>query len=136
MRQEDKIAQQVSDYLKLQYPQVIYHFDTGSGGTKSIGMAVRDKRLNPHRGYPDLFVPVVKPATSTYTGLYHGLYIELKATTPYLKDGITLKKNKHLEEQNDIINRLKGEGYYACFCTGFEETKAIIDWYLTVGDKK
>jgi len=135
MRQEDKLAQQVSDYLQLQYPKTVFHHDFGSGARMTVSQAKKQKRLNPHRGYPDLFIATVKPDTSTYTGLYHGLYIELKATTPYLKDGITLKKNKHLQEQSDIMERLRKEGYYACFCTGFEETKEVIDWYLTVGNK-
>jgi hypothetical protein len=122
MRKEDSLAQQVATYLNTQYPKVIYHFDTGSGGRTTIGLAMRNKRLNKWRGYPDLFICECK-------GLYGGLFIELKAESIFKKDG-ELKKNAHIEEQRDVLNNLMSKGYYAMFGVGFEDCKRIIDEYL------
>ena len=123
MRLEDQLAQQVATYLNLQYPSVIYHFDTGSGGRTTIGMAMRNKKLNKWRGWADLFI--AHPMNG-----WHGLFIELKVTSPFKKDGM-LKKDEHLEEQMERLNDLQYRGYYSTFGVGFEHTKKMIDWYLT-----
>lgn len=122
MRKEDKLAQQISDYLRMQYPKTIFHFDTGSGGTTSIGMAMRNKRLNKWRGYPDLFICEAKNE-------YNGLFIELKVETPFKKNG-ELKANEHTQEQDNFHLQLRNRGYFACFGIGFEDCKFIIDNYL------
>ena len=122
MRKEDKLATQISDYLSMQYPKIIYHFDLSSGGKMSIGMAVRNKRLNKITSYPDLFI--AKPA-----GQYSGLFIELKAESIFNKNG-SIKKSKHLDEQRMMLNRLMNEGYRCVFGCGFEATKNIIDEYF------
>ena len=123
MRKEDNLSLQISKYLQLQYPKVLFHFDLASGGKMSIGMAVRNKKMNPCRGFPDLFIAQPNKC-------YHGLFIELKTESPYLKDGKTLKHNEHLLEQKAIINRLLGNGYYAEFVIGFDEAKIVIDVYM------
>jgi hypothetical protein len=124
MRPEDKLAQQVADYLRLQYPNIIPHFDTGSGGTTSIGMALRNKRLNYKRGFPDLFIAEPR-------GSYFGLFIELKASHIMNKNG-TMKKSDHLQEQLIMLNELTKKGYYAMFGVGFDSCKAIIDEYMNL----
>jgi hypothetical protein len=122
MRKEDSLSQQISDYISLQYPTVIAHFDTGSGGNTSIGMAMRNKRLNKKNGFPDLFI--AEPRKN-----FAGLFIELKIESPFKKDG-SLKKNEHLEAQRDMLLKLQSKGYHASFGVGFESTKIIIDTYL------
>lgn len=122
MRKEDSLAQQVANYLNYQYPNVIYHFDTGSGGRTTIGLALRNKRLNKWRGYPDLFICECR-------GAYGGLFVELKVDGVLKKDG-SMKKNEHLQEQRSILNKLQEARYYACFGVGFEDCKKIIDEYL------
>ena len=94
MRKEDQLSQQIATYLNAQYPTVIYHFDTGSGGTSSIGIAMRNKRLNKWRGYPDLFIAKRKH-------MFCGLFIEIKAESIFKKDG-SMKKSPHLSEQRAI----------------------------------
>ena len=61
---------------------------------------------------------------------YNGLLIELKVNSPFKKDGV-LNKNEHLEGQQETILSLNEKGYKACFSTGFEETKRLIDWYFS-----
>lgn len=122
MRKEDSLSMQVSRYLQMQYPNVIFHLDLSSGMRLSIGMATRNKRINPWVGFPDLFI--AQPNDE-----FHGLFIELKASTIYKKDG-SLKSNEHVEKQDKFLTNLKQRGYFACFGIGFDETKKIIDNYL------
>lgn len=123
MRNEDKLAQQVATWLNIQHPTIIYHFDTGSGSRTSIGMAMRNKRLNKWRGYPDLFICKIMNG-------YGGLFIELKASSPFKKNG-DVKSDVHLQEQLAIQNKLKEKGYWADFGCGFEDIIKLINWYLT-----
>lgn len=122
MRKEDRIAIQLADYIYLQYPNIIAHFDTGSGGTTSIGMAMRNKRLNKRRGFPDLFI--AEP-----TAHFKGLFIEIKAKLPFKKNG-ELYAGDHLKEQQAMLTELMLRGYWAVFGVGFDACKEIIDTYL------
>lgn len=81
------------------------------------------KEIQGKKGYPDLFI--AKAAQE-----YHGLYLEVKAVTPFLKNGMTLKSDKHLQEQNLNHKKLRWDGYWAEFVTGFDEAKLVIDRYL------
>jgi hypothetical protein len=112
----------VVQYLKLQYPNVIFNCDM-SGIKLSIGQAVKQKKLGMPKGYPDLFI--AEP-----NGKYHGLFIELKksGTKLFKRDGKPV--NEHIEEQNEMLDRLQERGYYATFCIGFDEAKQTIDNYF------
>jgi len=128
MKAEARLSQQISDYMRAQYPNVIYQFDLSSGGVQSIGMAMRNKRLNKWRGMPDLFI--AKPS-----GIWHGMYIELKATDIFKKDG-TLKKSDHLSEQREMMHKLQSEGYKCVWGIGFEDTINKINNYLLISKTK
>ena len=130
---EEAIQQQVADYLRLQYPDVIFHSDFGSGTKLTMGQAVRQKRLNGgRRAWPDMFIaePAPRCIDGGWDNEYHGLFIELK------KDGTRLKKkdgawaSEHLAEQADLLDRLEFRGYKAVFAVGFDEAKEAIDEYL------
>jgi len=112
----------VVQYLKLQYPNVIFNCDM-SGIKLSIGQAVKQKKLGMPKGYPDLFI--AEPNNK-----YHGLFIELKKSGTKLKkkDGTWI--NEHIEEQAEMIHRLQERGYYGTFCIGFDEAKQTIDNYF------
>jgi cysteinyl-tRNA synthetase len=114
---EYKLSVQIATYINTRYPNVMYHFDVGSGERMSIGQAVKNKRLNKWRGMPDLWIYEVRKN-------YHGLCIEIKATNPSLTE--------HVREQRDRIGKLIERGYFAEMCVGFEETKRLIDDYLTL----
>ena len=126
---EHQLYEKIARYLQLQYPSVIYRFDIAADLKLTMGQAANHKRLHPRRGYPDLFI--AEPKTTTYTMEYAGLYLELKAegNSPFKKDG-TLKKDEHLEEQDEMLENLRAKGYKAEFAVGFEEAKQIIDDYL------
>lgn len=131
MRKEDSLAQQIANYLNLQYPKVVYHFDAGSGARLPIGLAMKNKRLNKHSGWPDLFIAEPRKAElfNPHPGA-KGLFLELKIASPFLKDGITLKKDEHLHNQFLLHEVLRSKGYEVHFGVGFDNCKKLIDEYL------
>ena len=130
---ESDLQIQVADYLRMQYPHVIFHSDYGSGIRLTKGQAIRQKRQNGGlRGYPDMFIaePVPRCINGGWKDVWNGLFIELK------KEGTRLKKkngewaSEHIAEQADMLERLEFRGYKASFAVGFDEAKQIIDSYL------
>ena len=127
---EKTIHRQVCDFIRYQYPDVIFNTDL-SGATKlTMNQAVAMKRLRSGRGFPD--IAIYEPR-----GKFHGLFLELK------KEGTSLMKKKivddcgdiawasdHLKEQNEMMERLRSRGYAAEFAIGFEQARKIIDQYL------
>lgn len=112
-------------YIKLNYKDTIFNSDH-SGIRVSPGLANKIKSLHSVNGIPDLNIDEAR-------GGFFGLKIELKATgkSPYKKDG-TLKKDIHLETQQKILKKLSKKGYLATFCTGFDEAKEVIDFYMNL----
>lgn len=124
---EGYLHQQVCDYLRLQYPRIVFRTDHSAGIKMSMHQAVRHKRLQSSRAYPDIFIAEPR-------GIYHGLFLELKATPIHKKNG-ELLKNEHLLEQHLMLVLLSSKGYKAEFGVGFEATKDIIDKYMNNGAK-
>ena len=130
---ELELQAQVADYLRLQYPHVLFHSDFGSGIKLTPGQAMRQKRLQGgRRSWPDMFI--AKPTCYENCGAdiwTHGLFIELKrqGTKIYRKDG-RLVSDAHIREQFDMLEQLRQRGYMAEFACGFDEAKKIIDEYL------
>lgn len=60
---------------------------------------------------------------------YHALFLELKAESPFRKDG-RLKKSDHLKGQADSILKLRGKGYYADFYWRFDMVMNVITRYI------
>ena len=143
MTSEADLQVQVADYLRLQYPNVMFHSDFGSGIKLTMGQAIKQKRQNGGRkSWPDMFLaePIVRDSETGqfYKGnyypakqVYNGLFIELKrqGTRIYKKDG-TLTANEHIQEQAKMLEELRKRGYMAEFACGFDEAKEIIDRYL------
>lgn len=123
---EDKIQSQICKWLKMAYPQVIFTCDLSSGMKLTIGQAVKASTMRSSRGLPDLMIFEPK-------GPYKGAMIELKrkGVILYNRNGTT-RSDKHLHEQNAILDRLKNKGYYAVFSCGFEETIRIINNYMAL----
>lgn len=122
---ESDVQIQVADYLRLRYPEVMFHSDFGSGIKLTIRQAIIQKRQNGgRRGYPDMFI--AEPRNGK-----HGLFLELKrnGVKVFTKKG-TLVSNEHIREQFDTMIDLKRRGYEADFACGFDEAKKIIDRYL------
>ena len=121
-KKEESTQMQVCQFLKMQYPDLIFTCDLASGMKLTIGQAVKAKKMRSSRGLPDLMI--FKPNKH-----YKGLFLEFKSVTPFKKDG-TLKKDEHLKEQSEIHRRLEEEGYLAEFTVEFYHTIELINCYL------
>ena len=126
---ESTIHQMVVDYLKLQYPGVIFRTDFSAGVKMTMGQAIKHKALQEGRGYPDLFIAEAGE-------WYHGLYLELK------REGVRLMKkdgswaNEHFAEQHAYMKRLSERGYRCTFAVGFDDAKDQIDKYMNMTNFK
>ena len=148
---EHDIYAQIADYMRYQYPSVIYRFDLAADLKLSIGQARKHKHLQHYRGYPDLFIAEpkiltecielkdVKPGLTLVNGhgYYSGLFLEIKkpGTRIFTKKGL-LAADEHIREQFDMLESLRRRGYRAEFAIGFDEAKRIIDEYLNDGRKE
>lgn len=117
------LQKQICQWLSLQYPHILFLSDTVASVKLTTPQAIRNKSIQ-KVGFktPDLIIFFPNKH-------YSGLFLELKAESPYKKDG-TLFKNEHLEAQQKSINELNCLGYYACFSWGFNKTEKIITDYL------
>lgn len=120
---EQSIQIALSLYIRIQYPDVIFTSES-SGVRVSIGAAVRMKAQRSAGKLPDFIM--LEPRMD-----YHGLILELKSEGSglYLKDG-SLSKDKHVQEQNKMLQRLAAKGYVAVFAQGFDIAKIIVDNYM------
>ncbi len=122
--EEEQLQMAVCGYIRLQYKDVIFNSDVGSGMRLTKSQAGKAKMMRSGRGHPDLFIAEPR------RGL-HGLFIELKAegVTVFNKDG-SLRKGDHLKEQEEMLMKLREKGYLTCFAIGFDQAKQVIDTYL------
>ena len=124
IKHEAILQQQIVNYLKYQYPDILFRSDFASGMKLSIGQATRHKQLQSGRAWPDLFI--AKPMNGK-----HGLFIELKAdSAPLYKKNGDLVSSQHIQEQAGVLNELRRLGYDAHFGQGYEQTVDIIDKYM------
>jgi hypothetical protein len=121
---EKIIHKQVCQYIRMQYPEVLFNSDMAGAMKLTIGQAVQIKALRSNRGFPD--ITIYEPHNG-----FHGLFIELKkdGVKLYKKDGIT-PIDEHVAEQLHTIRLLTERLYYARICIGFDQAKFIIDEYL------
>ena len=130
---ELEVQIQVADYLRLRYPDVLFHSDYGSGLRLTPGQAIKQKRLQGgRRSWPDMFIAKPKLTMQDDMPIYmHGLFIELKkAGTHIYKRNGGLVADPHIREQAKMLRELEQTGYMAVFACGFDEAKEIIDEYL------
>lgn len=130
---ESELQILVANYLRLQYPDVLFRSDFGSGAKLTPGQAIRQKRQNGgRRAWPDLFIaePVDVDYGEPSWRKYSGLFLELK------KEGTRIKKrngewaSNHIREQAEILEILNKKHYKAEFAVGFNEARKQIDSYL------
>jgi len=137
---EDILHRMVVNFIRLNYPEVIFFSDL-SGVFVSKAVAGKIKDLKCARGIPDIIIlePRLKvqdmtvsvtPVTPVLQN-FHGLCIELKTVknNPFRKDG-TLRKDTHVTEQAEMLQKLSNKGYKARFCVGLGESVEVIKEYL------
>lgn len=122
---EYELQKKVCEYLRTDHPDILFMSDTIASVKLNVRQAVRNKAIQKD-GFktPDLII--FEPR-----GNLHGLFIELKVTSPYTKAGY-LKSDKHLEAQSKTMIDLCKKRYYACFATGYSESVKIIEDYLSL----
>lgn len=135
---EKSLHKSVCDYIRLQYPQVMFNSDLAGATKLTMGQAVAMKSLRSNRGFPDMVIYRPKIWIENFeTHMYYALFIELKKEGEKLYKvrstdnyGNPVFKSDHIAEQHECMKRLNYSGYYACFCIGFNSARNIIDWYL------
>ena len=122
LTKEDHLHLQVVEYLRWQYPNVLFgHWP--NEGKRSPFERYKAKKLGMVKGWPDIMIfkqvdfPVDIKLNEYWD--YNGLAIELK-----------IKPNKLTNEQIEILQRLDGNNWYTKVCYTFDEAKETIDFYL------
>jgi hypothetical protein len=120
---ENDLHLAICNYIKLQYKGIIFTSEN-SGLRVFWKQAKMLKKTRSCAGLPDIWI--LEPRKG-----YHGLLLEIKreGTKIYKKDG-DMRKDAHLKEQEEILHQLKQKGYMAEFVVGFDNAKAILDFYL------
>jgi|TARA_R110002020_G_scaffold65554_1_gene173088 hypothetical protein len=120
---ENDLHLAICNYIKLQYKGIIFTSEN-SGLRVFWKQAKMLKKTRSCAGLPDIWI--LEPRKG-----YHGLLLEIKreGTRIYKKDG-DMRKDAHLKEQEEILHQLKQKGYMAEFVVGFDNAKAILDFYL------
>lgn len=131
-KKEEILHLKICDWLRKNYPEALFRTDFSSGMKMTPGQAAKHKKFQKSRAWPDLFI--AEPRYSFESPKFEhfgGLFLEIKAENVVLlkKDG-TLRKNKHIEEQQQMLNWLVDRGYHATFAVGFEDAKKKIIDYL------
>ena len=100
-------------WFERQFPKhakLMVHIPNG----QNVGLVrgYRLKKSGLRKGFPDLALLVPR-------GAYAGLFIEFKT-----------KKGRPTAEQREYVEALKGQGYMATVCYGFEEARSFIESYM------
>jgi len=124
-KQEENIHNAVCDYIRLQYPRVVFTSD-GSGVRTAMRTAITMKRQRSADKIPDLLI--FEPR-----GKYKGLFIEIKVdrSKVFKKNG-EFKKDDHVMAQYQTLCKLDARGYFATFGFGSEHCISIIDDYMNL----
>jgi hypothetical protein len=107
------------------YPGVMVFSDAAAHVAKSMIQQVRANALQSEisKDWPDVFV--AQPS-----GIFAGLFLEFKAKSPYLKDGVTLSSDKHIQAQAETMQRLMERGYFCAFTWTVDGAMVITEMYL------
>jgi hypothetical protein len=128
VKHEESIQRQVCQYLRLQYPHVIFRSDYASGLHLTAHQARLHAAMQSGRAWPDLFVYHPRKVDGQQ---YAGLALELKkeGTVITLKNG-NMTANLHIREQAAMLDELSKRGYWADFAVGFDDAINKIDHYM------
>ena len=123
IQREFQLQKMVAQYLRTAYKGVHFLSDVRAALKLTIPQQVRSKTVQADDfACPDMVIFEARNGK-------HGLFLELKAETPYKKNG-ELKSSEHLERQAATIESLRAKGYAAGFCWDFDRARTIIDRYL------
>jgi hypothetical protein len=123
MKEEQFVHRTICGFLASNYPEVLFTTDL-SGVRLHEGLRKQVAGLRSCRGIPDLLI--LHPACGC-----HGLLLEIKgAEVPiFCKNGL-LRADPHLQEQHNVISRLKAAGYAAFFVRGIDNGRNCVTDYM------
>lgn len=135
---EYKFQVAICNYLNYQYPDILFLSDTIANVKLTQAQAGINKKIQKADfSCPDILI--LEPNKQ-----YHGLFLELKTSSPYTLDG-SLKKQKvvrkdskgmvvdvydHLKEQDRSLRILRAKGFYADFCWDIDNAIKVIKEYM------
>lgn len=125
---ENDLYKQLSAYLNLAHPDLLYHYDLAGIWTPSHKARNLYGLLN-RRAFPDLAIYRAAMRKQT-TGIYGALFLELKRPGTRLRKRDGVWATEHIAEQAAVLDALREEGYAAEFATTFDEAVEIIESYL------
>lgn len=99
-------------------PELRLMFAIPNGGERNKIVAARLKAEGVKASVPDIFLPVAR-------GKWHGLFIELKKLGAKRSDA-----GRASREQLEMIEKLRGQGFGACVCVGWEAARDTLLGYL------
>lgn len=120
---EFELQKLVTGYLNYRYPDVLFLSDVRASLKLTIPQAVRSKQIQ-HASFACPDMVIFEPR-----GAYHGMFLELKAKSPYLKDG-KLSTDAHIQAQAAAMERLTAKGYHCGFYWDFDQIVRAIEEYL------
>lgn len=111
--------------MAFSHPELMIFSDTAAHIGKTMLQQIRANKLQSENSkvWPDVFI--AQPS-----GVYAGLFLEFKAKTPYLKNGKTLSRDKHIQAQESTMERLRQRGYAARFVWTVEQAVQVVLRYL------
>jgi len=109
---ESTLQERVANYLRLQYPEVLFHSDFGSGAKLIPRQAAR--RL-------DAELSILWSAFTAIVERNMASSIPMRSS---------MRATEYIAEQAKVLEDLRSRGYCAEFAVGFGEVKKIIDEYL------
>lgn len=101
-------------YQANSIPELAMMFAVPNGGDRHPAVAAKLRAEGVKSGYPDIALDVPR-------GVYHGARIELK-----------IGRNKPTTAQQWWLEALKEQGYFVAVCYGFDEARAVLEWYLSL----
>jgi hypothetical protein len=132
---EEQLHVQLCEYVKVQYPDVIFFSEPSGLRLQSWHQRKLLKKIRSVGKLPDLFLafPVSGLDAKGNVLSYHGFFLELKVegTTIYKKDGKVVA-DEHIQAQLQTLIRLFKLGYGASFGIGFNQSKKLIDDYMAI----
>ncbi len=107
-------------WYSMKYPELTLLYHIPNEGKRSYYTGKKMKKEGLRAGVPDICLPVAR-------GEYHGLYIELKRTAG----------GRMSDKQKSWLEDLKGQGYCAAVCRGWQAAADLILGYmrLTANDQ-
>lgn len=111
--QEQTALFQWAEYAAAKWPELRRMHHIPNGGSRNAIEAARLKAQGVRAGIPDIFLPCPRNG-------FHGLYIELKRK----------KGGRVSAEQRKMIDFLRGQGFRAEVCDGWEAAKNVIVEYM------